>query len=83
MTDYFDEYNVVLDPEAGQRQPDGSWSQEVTLVLLDAVGPRARRPAAVTLDVEQARSLAFWLLAAAEHAQQTSTPPSRRTKRDE
>jgi hypothetical protein len=75
MTSYFGDYNVVIDPEQGDVLPDGSWSQEVTLVLLD--GPntsRRRRPVAVTLAPEQARELAFELLAVAEQAQRTSTP---------
>ena len=72
MTHYFHEYNVVIDLEQGQQQPDGSWSQEVTLVLLDRPGPRARRPVAVTLTPAQARELGFELLAAAEHAERTT-----------
>ena len=38
MTEYLHTYNVVLDAEQGTRRPDGSWAQEVTLVLLDAPG---------------------------------------------
>ena len=75
MTNYFHEYNIVIDPEQGEQQPDGSWSQEVTLVLVDGPGTPRRRPVAVTLEPEQARELAFALLAAAEHAQRTTTPP--------
>jgi hypothetical protein len=74
MTDYLHHYNVVLDPEQGTRLPDGSWTQEVTLVLLDAPGADSRRPVAVTLTPEQARELGFELLAAAEHADRTTTP---------
>ena len=33
MTDYLHAYNVVIDPEQGARLPDGSWAQDVTLVL--------------------------------------------------
>ena len=73
MTEYLHTYNVVLDPEQGTRLPDGSWAQEVTLVLVDAPGTDTR-PVAVTLTPEQARELAFELLAAAEHAQRTTTP---------
>ena len=39
MTDYLHHYNVVIDPEQGTQLPDGSWTQDVTLVLLDAPGP--------------------------------------------
>jgi hypothetical protein len=75
MTDYLRTYNLVIDPEQGTRLPDGSWAQEVTLVLLDAPGPDRRRPVAITLTPEQARELGFELLAAAEHADRTTTTP--------
>ncbi len=74
MTDYLHHYNVVIDPEQGAQLPDGSWAQDVTLVLLDAPGTGARRPVALTLSPEQARELGFELLAAAEHADRTTTP---------
>jgi hypothetical protein len=74
MTDYLHHYNVVIDPEQGARLPDGSWAQDVTLVLLDAPGTGARRPVALTLSPEQARELAFELLVTAEHADRTTTP---------
>jgi len=74
MTEYLHGYNLVIDPEQGTRQPDGTWAQDVTLVLLDAPGPECRRPVAITLTPEQARELAFELLAAAEHAARTTTP---------
>jgi len=45
----------------------------VTLVLVDAPGLECRRPVAVTLTPEQARELGFELLAAAEHADRTTT----------
>jgi hypothetical protein len=73
MTDYLHHYNVVLDPEQGTRLPDGSCAQDVTLVLVDAPGLECRRPVAVTLTPEQARELGFELLAAAEHADRTTT----------
>ena len=79
MTDYLHHYNVVIDPEHGTRLPDGSWGQNVTLVLVDAPGPECRRPVAVTLTPEQARELGFELLAAAEHANRTTTPQTGRT----
>ena len=75
MTDYLHTYNLMIDPEQGTRQPDGSWAQDVTLVLLDAPGADCRRPVAITLTAEQARELGFELLAAAEHAQRTTTTP--------
>jgi hypothetical protein len=75
MTDYLHTHNVMIDPEQGTQLADGTWAQEVTLVLLDAPGPACRRPVAITLTPEQARELAFELLAAAEHAQRTTTPP--------
>ena len=74
MTDYLHHYNVVIDPEQGTQLPDGSWAQDVTLVLLDAPGTGGRRPVALTLTPEQARELGFELLAAAEHADRTTTP---------
>lgn len=77
MTEYLHTYNVVLDPEQGTRLRDGSWAQDVTLVLLDAPrtgGTESRRPVAVTLAAQQARELGFELLAAAEHADRTTTP---------
>jgi hypothetical protein len=76
MSDYRHHYNVVIDPDQGTRLPDGSWAQEVTLVLLDTPGTDSRRPVAVTLTPEQARELGFELLAAAEHAERTTTPQS-------
>jgi hypothetical protein len=74
MTEHLHTHNVVIDPEQGTRQPDGTWAQDVTLVLLDAPGADSRRPVAITLTAEQARELGSGLLAAAEHAQRT-TPP--------
>jgi hypothetical protein len=74
MTDYLHHYNLVIDPAQGTRLSDGSWAQEVTLVLLDAPGTGSRRPVAITLTPEQARELGFELLAAAEHADRTTTP---------
>jgi len=75
MTDYLHTYNLVIDPEQGTQLPDGSWAQDVTLVLLDAPGPDCRPPVAITLSTEQARELGFELLAAAEHADRTTTTP--------
>lgn len=75
MTEYLHTYNVVIDPEQGTRLPDGSWAQEVTLVLVDGPGADSRRPVAVTLTPDQARELGFELLAAAEHADRTTKPP--------
>jgi hypothetical protein len=75
MTDYLHTYNVVIDPEQGTELADGTWAQEVTLVLRDAPGPACRRPAGITLTPAQARELGFELLAAAEHAQRTTTTP--------
>ena len=75
MTEYLHTYNVMTDPEQGTQLPDGSWPQEVTLALLDAPGREPRRPVALTLTPAQARELGFELLAAAEHAQRTTTPP--------
>ncbi|HTT27982.1 MAG TPA: hypothetical protein VMG37_06205 [Solirubrobacteraceae bacterium] len=75
MTEYLHSHNVVIDPAQGTELADGTWAQEVTLVLLDAPGPGCRRPVALTLTPEQARELGFELLAAAEHAQRTTTPP--------
>ena len=75
MTDYLHTYNLVIDPEQGTQLPDGSWVQDVTLVLLDAPGSEPRRPVAITLTPEQARELGFELLAAAEHADRTTTSP--------
>jgi hypothetical protein len=74
MTDYLHTYNLVIDPEQGIRLPDGSWAQDVTLVLVDGPGPDCRRPVAITLTAEQARELAFELRAGAEHADRTATP---------
>lgn len=74
MTDYLHAHNVVIDPEQGTQLADGTWAQEVTLVLLDAPGPECRRPVAITLTPDEARELAFELLAAAEHAARTTTP---------
>ena len=78
MTDYLHRYNVVIDPEQGIQLPDGSWTQDVTLVLLDGPGTPPRRPVAITLTPEQARELGFELLAAAENANRTSTPQPQR-----
>jgi hypothetical protein len=44
-------------------------------VLVDAPGSEPRRPVAITLTPEQARELGFELLAAAEHANRTTTTP--------
>ena len=73
MTEYLRTYNLVIDPEQGARQPDGTWAQDVMLVLLDAPGTDTR-PVAITLTSTQARELGFELLAAAEHAARTTTP---------
>ena len=54
MTDYLHTYNVVIDPEQGTQLPDGSWTQEVTLVLLDGPGTPPRRLVAFTLTPRQA-----------------------------
>jgi hypothetical protein len=75
MTEYLHTYNVVIDPEQGAQMSDGTWAQQVTLVLVDAPGRDCRRPVAVTLTPEQARELGFELLAAAEHAARTPTTP--------
>lgn len=75
MTECLHTYNVVIDPEQGTLLPDGSWDQDVTLVLVNAPGREYRRPVAITLTPGQARELAFELLAAAEYAQRTTTPP--------
>jgi hypothetical protein len=72
VTEYLHTHNVVIDPEQGTQLPDGTWAQDVTLVLIDAPGPGCRRPVAITLTPEQARELGFELLAAAEHAQRTN-----------
>ena len=53
MTEHLHTHNVVIDPEQGTQLPDGSWAQEVTLVLLDGPGADCRRPVAVTLTPEQ------------------------------
>jgi len=74
MTEYLHTYNVVIDPEQGTGLSDGSWAQDVTLVLLDAPGADCHRPVAVTLTAEQARELGFELLAAAEHVDRTNAP---------
>ncbi|HEU4728851.1 MAG TPA: hypothetical protein VFT22_13200 [Kofleriaceae bacterium] len=74
MSEYLHTYNVVIDPEQGAQLPDGTWAQDVTLVLIDALGPHCRRPVAITLTPAQARELGFELLAAAEHAARTTTP---------
>jgi hypothetical protein len=74
MTEYLHSHNVVIDPEQGTRQPDGTCAQDVSLVLLDAPGPECRRPVAITLTPEQAGELGSGLLAAAEHAARTTTP---------
>jgi len=69
MTEYLHGYNVVIDPEQADLLPDGRRSQDVTLVLTDEPkGADTRRPVAITLRPEQARELAFELLALAEHA---------------
>lgn len=75
MTGYLHTYNVVIDPEQGTRRPDGSWAQEVTLVLVDAPGSEPRRPVRDHAHPEQARELGFELLAAAAHANRTTTTP--------
>lgn len=43
-------------------------------MLIDGPDAPRRRPVAVTLAPERARELAFELLAAAEHAEPTTTP---------
>ena len=65
MTEYLHGHNVVIDPKQGEELADGTWAQPVTLVLLGAPGAEYRRPVAITLTPEQARELAFGLLAAA------------------
>jgi len=53
MTEYLHTHNLVINPEQGTRQPDGTCAQDTALVPLDAPGPECRRPVAVTLTPEQ------------------------------
>ena len=76
MTDYLHTYNVVIDPEQGTRRPDGSWAQDVTLVLLDGPGPTAGARSRSRSHPSRHASSGVELLAAAEHADRTTTPQS-------
>jgi len=72
MTEYLSDCNVVLDPEQARVLPDGTLSQEITLVLHDEpCGEGTRRPVALTLSPGRARMLAALLLATAEQAEPT------------
>jgi hypothetical protein len=72
MTEYLSNWNVVLDPEQAEILPDGTLSQEITLLLVDEPrGSGTRRPVALTLSPGRARMLAAVLLARAEQAEPT------------
>lgn len=72
MSEYLSGWNVLLDPEQAETSPDGTLSQEITLVLSDERhGTDTRRQVAVTLSPGRARMLAAVLLARAEQAEPT------------
>jgi hypothetical protein len=72
MTEYLSNWNVVLDSEQAEILPDGTLSQEITLLLTgEPCGSGTRRPVAVTLSPGRARMLAAVLLARAEQAEPT------------
>lgn len=72
MTEYLSDWNVLSDPEQAEILPDGTLSQEITLVLVDEPrGSGTRRPVALTLSPGRARMLAAVLLARAEQAEPT------------
>jgi hypothetical protein len=72
MTEYLSDWNVVLHPEQANILPDGTLSQEITLVLAgEPRGSDTRARVAVTLSPGRARMLAAVLLARAEQAEPT------------
>jgi hypothetical protein len=76
MTNYFGDYNVMIDPQQARPGPDGRFCQDLTLVGVDEPPPgeHRRRAVAITLTPGQARELAFELLCLAELAEQTTSP---------
>lgn len=73
MSVYYEEIRTVIDPEQADVSSDGVICQDVSVIMTQGPGeiaPQRRLEAAiVALDPEQARGLAFELLAAAEHAE--------------
>ncbi len=75
MTEYFSNWNVVVDPEQFELASDGRRCQEATLLLVDEpCGAQTRLPVAITLVPGEARILARRLLAAAGHAERMIKP---------
>ena len=71
MTIYYGQIRALIDPDQSDPLPGGGRLQDVSVILIDdweGEPARALRPAAVTLSPERTRTLAFELLALAEHA---------------
>jgi hypothetical protein len=73
MSHYRDEIHCRIDPEQTDELADGRAVQPVSVIMTDDYDPgRDRhplRPSICTLGPDEARELAFELLAAAEHAE--------------
>ncbi len=72
MTDYYTDIRALIDPEQSEPLPGGGRRQEVSIILTDNSDREHvywMTPAAITLLPDQARELAFALLALAEHAE--------------
>jgi hypothetical protein len=72
MSVYYEQIRTVIDPEQSEIGLDGAVVQDVSVILIQdpayVRSERLREAAIVTLDPEQARGLAFELLATAEQA---------------
>lgn len=73
MSHYRDEIHCRIDPEQTEELPDGRLCQHVSVIMTDDYRPdegaHALRPSVIALRPDDARHLAFELLAAAEHAE--------------
>ena len=75
MSDYRSDIHCHIDPEQTEELGDGRLLQHVSVIMTERREPSARlgryrpAPAICTLRPEDARELAFELIAAAEHAE--------------
>jgi len=74
MTLYYSNIRVLIDPEMADPLSDGGVAQPLSVILTDTYDRPAMRPAAKTLEPEQARDLAFDLLDLAREAERMRRP---------
>ena len=69
MSSYYHQVHAELNPAPVHKRPDGSWREEIELVLTDDPDRpswKALAPAVCAIDAHQARELAFELLTLAD-----------------